>query len=142
MITEGVEVVIEYVLSVEGEVVDTTEGRGPVTYVHGRGELLVGLEEELEGMAEGDCAEVVVPPETGYGHHDPRRVQQVPYEAFGDPDGVRVGRLISGEGPTGRFHATIAEVKPEGVILDLNHPLAGKTLHFEVQILAIRRNLC
>jgi FKBP-type peptidyl-prolyl cis-trans isomerase SlyD len=69
-------------------------------------------------------------------------MQQVPYEVFGDPEGVRVGRLISGDGPTGRFHATIAEVRPDGVVLDLNHPLAGKTLHFEVQILAIRRNLC
>lgn len=138
MIKEGSEVKLHYTLTVEDEVIDSSRQRGePISYVHGQGQIVPGLEEQLEGMAAGDTKKADVPPEKGYGPRRPDAMQTVPKGSFQDPSGLKQGDVVSGQAQGQPFQATVAEVGEEEITLDLNHPLAGKTLHFDVEILEV-----
>ena len=137
-IGEGTSVSLEYTLTLEDQtVLDTNVGKDPLVYTHGSQEIIPGLEKQLIGLKVGDTKNVEVPPAEGYGEVDPNRVQEIskdniPEEALG------VGKKLQGRGPDGQMmFAEVTEVKENTVIVDLNHPLAGKTLFFAVKVLKI-----
>jgi FKBP-type peptidyl-prolyl cis-trans isomerase SlyD len=139
-IANGSVVGIDYSLHLgDGQVVDSSQPGDPLTYLHGEGQIVPGLESALEGLEVGDKKQVVVAPAEGYGEHDPRGVQEVPLGAFPPGFSPQVGMELTAEGQDGHpVPFSIREVKPENVVIDLNHPLAGKTLHFEVTVREVR----
>lgn len=138
MIEDGSSVTLHYTLTVNGDLVDTSRGREPLTYVQGAGQIVKGLEAHLSGMSEGEAASLSVPPELGYGEKDPEAFVEVSKEAFEDLDKVAVGTMLQGrDGKGNPFSARVDKIGDEVIRLDLNHPLAGRTLEFEVEILKI-----
>jgi FKBP-type peptidyl-prolyl cis-trans isomerase SlyD len=136
-IQNGSKVSIHYRLIVDDQVVDSSEGKDPLSYEHGAGQIIPGLEKQLEGMDTGDKKKVTVSPEEGYGHHDPAQIQKVPINAFAEPDKLEVGATVKGQAGDQMFSATIVELSKEEVTLDTNHPLAGKELNFEIEIVEV-----
>ena len=122
----------------EGQVLDTNVGGEALPYLHGHGNIIVGLEKALEGRDTGDQFEVTVEPAEAYGERDPGGMLEVPRSALSEEVEVEIGNLVQTMGPEGRMEFTIAGFDDEIVILDGNHPLAGVTLHFEVEVGAIR----
>jgi len=136
-IQNGSKVTIHYKLTVEGQMVDTSEGKDPLEYVQGQGQIISGLEKELEGLDSGAKKQVTVAPENGYGHRDPAAIQKVPRTAFADADKLQVGAMVQGQAGEQTFSAIIAELTDEEVTLDTNHPLAGKTLDFDIEVVNV-----
>ena len=139
-ISNGQVVGIDYSLHLgDGEVVDASSPGEPLTYLHGEGQIVPGLESALEGLDVGERKQVVVSPSDGYGEHDPRGIQEVPRTAFPPGFEPKVGMELTAEGPQGEpVPFVVREVKLEAVVIDLNHPLAGKTLHFDVTVREVR----
>ena len=133
-------VCIHYTLRDEaGTVLDSSSGRAPLAYLHGRGNLVPGLEAALEGKSAGTSFEVEVAPEQGYGIRDERLVQIVPRTKFGDAAEITPGMQFKANGSGGARVVTVMRVERDLVTVDANHPLAGKTLYFQVEITEIRR---
>jgi FKBP-type peptidyl-prolyl cis-trans isomerase SlyD len=126
---------IEYTLSSEsGETLDSSVGRDPLVYLHGAGNIVPGLEKALEGKSAGDVIEVAVPPEEGYGVRDDRLVRNMPMRKL--PKGkVHVGQRLRAE--TGHV-LTVTAIKGDYAMVDANHPLASRTLHFKVKVIEVR----
>lgn len=139
-IANGSVVGIDYSLHLgDGRVVDASEPGDPLTYLHGEGQIVPGLESALEGLAVGDSKQVVVAPAEGYGEHDPRGLQVVPRGALPPGFEPQVGMALTAEGEDGEpVPFSIREVRLDDVVIDLNHPLAGKTLHFDVTVREVR----
>ena len=137
MIQNGSKVKFHYTLKVDGEVIDSSAGGDPLSYVHGQGEIIPGLEQNLEGLGVGDQASAVVPPDQAYGQPDPEALREVPRSAFENADKLTPGDIVSGQAGDQPVRASIREVRDDSVVIDLNHPLAGKTLHFAVEIVEI-----
>ncbi len=139
-VEKGNVVKIDYRLHLgDGEVVDASEPGEPMSYLHGQGQIVPGLERAIEGMSVGESKQVVVPPEDGYGSRDPRGIQEVPRDAF--PPGLdpQVGMQLAAQGPHGEpVPFLVKELKEGTVVVDLNHPLAGHTLHFDVTVRDVR----
>ena len=134
-IAQGSKVSLHYKLSVDGKQVDSSEGREPLTFTYGNGEMVPGLEEEIRGMGTGEKKNFTVTPEKGYGQRRPDAVQTVSKQSFKENEGFAVGSIVAIQAPNGGyFQATVTTISGEDVTLDLNHPLAGKTLNFEVEI--------
>jgi FKBP-type peptidyl-prolyl cis-trans isomerase SlyD len=131
---------IEYQLRLaDGTQVDQSSPGQPLRYLQGRGQIVPGLEQALEGMSAGEKKRVVVTPAEGYGEHDPRGMQEVPRSMF--PEGMTpvVGQQLAAQGPGGEVvNFQVREVTPDKVTIDLNHPLAGKELHFDITIADVR----
>ena len=137
-IANGMKVQMEYTLTVDGAVVDSSEGRGPLSYTQGHGDLIPGLERELAGLHSGDAKDVTVSPADGYGAVDPEAFVEIQKTQLPQDMAPTVGAMLRGAGKDGRpFRARISKVGDQTVTLDLNHPLAGKTLQFHVKILQI-----
>ena len=134
MIKEGSKVKFDYTLTVDGKVVDTSAGRGPLEYTHGAGHIIKGLEKELAGMNVGDKKTVVVKPEEGYGLVLEEAIRRVPKTAVGGADQLKVGDMVGASNAGHTFRAVVKEITDNEVVLDFNHPLAGKTLNFDVEI--------
>ena len=138
-IRQGSRVTMNYTLTVDGKVVDSSVGGQPLTYVQGSGQIIPGLEEKLAGMRKGGKKHVTVPPEKGYGPVNPDAFQLVPRSAFKKVKNLKVGSVVNGRTPDGRpLRAKVAALDKDQVTLDLNHPLAGKTLQFDVEIMDVR----
>lgn len=139
-VTNGTVVSVDYKLHLgDGKVVDSSEPGQPLHYIHGGGQIVPGLEKELEGLSTGDSKQVIVSPGDGYGQRDARRVQQVPRSAFPPGQRVESGMEFVAEDDEGQpVSVAIREVKGDTVVIDLNHPLAGKTLHFDVTVRDVR----
>ncbi len=137
MIQNGSKVSLHYTLTVEGEVVDSSVGEEPLVYLHGEGDVLEGFEEATLGLKPGDKKTFQVSPEKGYGPHDPGAIEVLPRSAFPDPEDIEVGQVLSGEIGGQPFQATIVNLTDQEVTLDLNHPLAGKVLDFEIQVVSV-----
>lgn len=132
---------LDYTLTVEGKVADTSQGKAPLSAALGTGFLISGLEEKLIGMKLGEEKEVDISPERGYGKVNPAMVQKVPRKALGADPKMQLakGMRVQVQTQSGQvFNALIAETDKENVTLDLNHPLAGKKLHFRVKIVDIQ----
>ena len=137
-VTKGAAVRLNYTLSVDGRVVETSVGKEPLNYVQGSGQLMPGLEDQLEGLKAGDKKEVTVPPEKGYGLVDPAAVQKVPKAAFPNLKDLKPGVIVGGQAGGRPFKAVVKSVGDKDVTLDMNHPLAGKTLVFDVEVLDVK----
>lgn len=122
----------------QGQVLDSSEGREPLTYLQGSGQIVPGLENAMAGHQVGDKFKVDVKPEEGYGIHHAELIQEVPREAFQGVDDVQPGMQFQGQGPQGVINVTVTKVEDGKVHIDGNHPLAGQTLHFAVEITGVR----
>lgn len=139
-VSPDVVVRLDYTLTVAGEIVDSTQGESPLEYLHGHDNIISGLESELDGLKVGDRKEVVVSPTEGYGAFDPRLIVNVPREEIPDQVPVEVGTELQVKDQDGNISfATITKIEGDDVQMDLNHPLAGKELHFAIQIAGLRK---
>ena len=134
-ITKDKVAAIHYTLTDDaGNVLDSSEGRDPLYYLHGANNLIPGMEEGLEGRSTGDHFQIDVAPEKGYGKHDPAMVEEVPRRAFAGEE-IEVGmQFETNEGQM----ITVTSVGPDTVTVDANHPLADQNLHFDVEVVEIR----
>ncbi len=137
-VSDGKLISMEYTLTLENkEVIDTNVGKEPLKFTQGSHHIIRGLETALEGMKTGDSKQVVVAPEQGYGPQNPKAFQEVPIDQI-PPEARKVGMFLQGKDAQGRIvRPRVTEVKEQVVVLDFNHPLAGKTLYFDVKILNI-----
>jgi FKBP-type peptidyl-prolyl cis-trans isomerase SlyD len=123
----------------QGKVLDTSSGRAPLTYLHGKGNIIPGLEQALAGRSAGDKLDVTVAPEAGYGPRDERLVQIVARAKFGEVQDLAPGMQVRASGPQGARLVTVVRVDRDFVTVDGNHPLAGRTLHFSLEIAEVRK---
>lgn len=138
IVEDGKVVIFHYTLKNEsGEVLDSTHGEDPMPYLHGHDNIVPGLEQAMQGCAVGDSFDVKVAPEDGYGLRD-APTQAVPREAFEGIE-LEVGMQLFTEDEEGHvIPLFVADVNDEAVVVDFNHPLAGETLFFSVEIVNIR----
>jgi FKBP-type peptidyl-prolyl cis-trans isomerase SlyD len=130
---------IDYTLTGDdGQVIDSSKGREPLEYIHGKGNLIPGLENALDGKDEGAALKVTIAPGEAYGEYDPKLVQPVPRANFGSADNIEVGMQFQARTPAGVHVVRVVKVDPDNVTVDANHPLAGQTLHFDVKVVSVR----
>lgn len=133
-----------YELEVDGNIVDHTTKERPLDYIHGTGSLLPKLEEHIEGMEPGSRFDVTLSPADGYGEVDPQRIIDLPKAAFEVNGEIREDLLVPGNtipmmnSMGGVIPGIVLEVTAETVKMDLNHQMAGKTLHFMGEVLTVR----
>lgn len=139
VVSKGKHVSLEYTLKLnEKDVVESNVGGEPMTYLHGAEEIVPGLEKALEGMSVGEKKHVAVKPADAYGEVDQKAIQEVK-KSLVPEHAWKVGAELEAKGPEGEsLFPHVTEVKADSVVLDFNHPLAGKTLYFDVKILEIR----
>lgn len=122
----------------DGTVFDSSHTRGePLNFEVGSGYMISGFNNAVNGMNVGEVKSIHLTPEEAYGDYHPEALQTVPRGAFAPDFEFILGGTIQGNGPEGPFLAKIQEVKDETVTLDLNHPLAGKELNFEIELLSV-----
>ncbi len=122
----------------DGEVLDSSEGKDPLAYLHGHGNIIPGLEEALDGHGGGDQFAVTIAPEDAYGIYDQELVQTLPRSAFQGVDEIEVGMQFQAEAEGGVSLVTVTGVAEESVTIDGNHPLAGVELHFDITVVDVR----
>ncbi len=137
---DGKVVQIHYTLrDDDGDVVDSSSGGDPLEYLHGAANIVPGLEAAMEGKTIGDKFKVSVPPGEGYGEVGGPGPKPVPRDAFPDDVELEEGMQFFVRGPDGEpFPVWVISVSDNEVMIDANHPLAGETLHFEVEVIGIR----
>ena len=139
VIEDGKTVKFDYTLTVEGQMVDTSADRGPLEYKHGAKMIVTGLEKELVGLKPGDKKVVTVTPEEGYGAVDPNAVVEFPKSKLALDEEVRVGMVLTLPTESGRqYSGVVIEVKEETFVINFNHPLAGRELVFDVEIVEVQ----
>lgn len=146
VVEDNVVVTMNYSLSIDGEVVDSSEGEDndPIIFLQGAGQIISGLEKSIYGLKVGDKKSVTVDPKDGYGEIDPESIVEVPKDEFPEDFPLELGVEITvnaddeDEEGDEEMEATIVAVNESTVTLDFNHPLAGKTLNFDVHIIDIR----
>jgi FKBP-type peptidyl-prolyl cis-trans isomerase SlyD len=132
-------VLIHYTLTRDnGEEIDSSAGGDPLAYLHGRGNLIRGLESQLEGKVAGDAVQARVAPQDAYGEVNPELVQNVARSAFSGIDTIEVGMRFQTPTTQGPRVAVVTEVSADTIRLDANHPLAGQHLNFAVEIMEVR----
>ncbi|HXV80291.1 MAG TPA: peptidylprolyl isomerase [Candidatus Binatia bacterium] len=139
VVKNGSVVSLQYTLSSEdGKTIESNKGKTPLKYTHGSRQIVPGLEKELAGMKVGEEKRVTVTPEEGYGPVNPNGFQEFPKEKI-PSEGLKVGTVLMAKGPQGQqVPVRVHEIKEKTVVLDLNHPMAGKTLVFDVKVLDIQ----
>jgi FKBP-type peptidyl-prolyl cis-trans isomerase SlyD len=138
-ITKDAVALIHYTLSDdEGTTIDSSVGGEPLAYIHGNGNLIPGLERELEGKGEGDQLDVKIAPAEGYGEFDKSLIQRVPRRALKGVGDLHVGMQLHAQSERGTRAVTVTQLAGDMVTLDGNHPLAGKNLNFKVEIVGVR----
>ena len=133
-------VAIDYTLTgADGKVIDSSEGKAPLAYIHGTGSIISGLEKALEGKSAGDTLNVTIPPAEAYGERDDSLMQAVPRSTFGKIKRVEVGMQVQARsGNETRVVTIVGFDKDDMVKVDANHPLAGQTLTFDVKVAEVR----
>jgi FKBP-type peptidyl-prolyl cis-trans isomerase SlyD len=131
---------IDYTLKDDaGEVLDSSQGGEPLTYLHGHGQIVDGLERALEGKGVGENVKVAVPPKEGYGERNNAKVLKIERSRLPTDVAPEVGMQLAAEGPKGEVVPLwVTAIVGEEVTLDGNHPMAGKTLHFTVDVRGVR----
>ena len=140
VVTEGDVVSVEYTIRLDDDrVIETTVGESPLIYTHGQNEILRGLEAGLDGLELGMTKMLTIQPADAYGEIHPEGFFEVQRSRVPD-EAQRIGIKLEATAPDGRtVFPYVAEIKPEVVVLDLNHPLAGQTLRFDVRVMDIQR---
>lgn len=136
-VSNGKIITLEYTVKFEdGQIVDTNVGGDPLTYTQGAHQIIRGVESAVEGMEVGQTKQAVVPPTEGYGDRDPNALHEIPKEKV--PQEAKVGTQLHGKDATGReIRPVVSAIKEDTVVLDFNHPLAGRTLHFDLKVVSI-----
>jgi len=138
VVEDGRTVSIQYTLSFDDDTESiSNEGGEPLVYTHGEAQILPALEDELEGMEVDDTAKVTLEPDDAYGELDPERRVEVELERIPEEAREAGTPLVVQDEQGNQQPVVVHEVKEETVVLDLNHPLAGKTLQYDVKILKI-----
>lgn len=138
-IGEGMEVTLHFTLKLEdGTVVDSTRDKQPATFQVGDGNLPPGFESPLAGLTDGDTGSYTVPPEHAFGQHNPQNIQRLSRDSFEGPE-LEEGLVMSFADPAGgELPGVIASIDDKHVEVDFNHPLAGRTLTFDVEVLEVK----
>ena len=118
------------------EIFDTSKEREPMEFLVGHKNMIEGFEQELLGAEKGDSREFTLLPERAYGHRNEDAIQEVPRDQF--PADLEVGMMFQAESDQGPMQFSINEISENSVKIDFNHPMAGKTLHFNVKVISIR----
>lgn len=138
-IAENTFVAIDYCLTLDsGEEVDRSQAGQPLTFITGTGQIITGLERALIGMRAGDSAKVTVEAEDAYGAAREDLMQEVPRDHFPADTEIEAGMAFQAEGPQGPFMIVVKSVSDQTVTVDLNHPMAGQRLHFDVTVQEVR----
>ena len=138
-VDDGQVVSMHYTLHVDGQVVDSSEGNEPLQFIQGMGHIIPGLEHKIYDMKVGEKKDVVVAPKDGYGETDPEAFMDVPRDSFPPDVPLALGtELELRDHSDQRVYARIDEISDANVRLNMNHPLAGKELHFSVEITNLR----
>ncbi len=138
-VSDGKVVFIHYTLTNDqGEVLDSSKGGEPLGYVHGIGSIIPGLAKALEGKQKGDQFEVTVPPEEAYGQRDETLIQRLPRSAFPEEVDLVPGMQFQARSAAGTQIITVTAVEGDEVTVDSNHPLAGESLTFAVEVTEVR----
>jgi len=131
-------VTIDYTLTdTAGEILDSSEGTEPLSYIHGAGNIIPGLEAALAGKKVGDALKVAVEPKDGYGEYDKSLLFPIPRENFGENQ-IEIGMEFQAETEYGLQILTVVKIEGDEITVDANHPLAGAVLNFDVKIVDIR----
>jgi len=138
-VQDGLVVSMDYKLTVDGEVLDSSDDAGPLQFLAGYGNIVPGLESEMIGMKVGESKDVVVKPEDGYGEFDDEAFMDVPRNEFPEDMEIEEGVELNVTDEDGQNqYARVENITKETVRLDFNHPLAGAELHFSVKVVALR----
>jgi len=130
---------IEFTLSTEeGRLIDSSQGKQPLMYLHGSGSIIPGIERALEGKSAGDNVKLLLSPDDAYGQKDPDMVQPILRENFSGVDEIKVGMQFRAQTPAGARIVTVVGVDDANVTINANHPLAGLSLFFEATVLEVR----
>jgi FKBP-type peptidyl-prolyl cis-trans isomerase SlyD len=122
-----------------GDVIDSSQGKEPMPFIQGHGNIIPGLESALEGMKIGESCDISVKPEEGYGAYHDEGVQDIPMDALQGIDNLEVGMELQSQDEQGNpFIVHIKSINEDSVTVDANHPLAGQILHFSVSIENVR----
>jgi FKBP-type peptidyl-prolyl cis-trans isomerase SlyD len=139
LITANKVVTIDYTLTdARGQVIDSSNGRDPLAYLHGNQNIIPGLENALEGKKKGDSLNVSVAPAEGYGEREEGLIQSVPRNLFENSEELEVGMQFQSMSEEGVRLVTVVDVANDMVTVDANHPLAGETLNFAVTVMDVR----
>jgi FKBP-type peptidyl-prolyl cis-trans isomerase SlyD len=122
----------------DGTELDSSRGGEPLEYLHGTGNLIPGLETQLEGKKAGDVVDAVIEPKDAYGEYDEKLIIEVPRSQFDADQTIEVGQQFQAESAGGPMVVKVVKVTDEKITIDGNHDLAGKTLYFNVEIIDIR----
>ncbi len=138
-IQENAYVGIEYTLSLDsGETVDQSEPGEVLDFIFGTGQMIPGLERQLEGLEQGTSASLLVEAHEGYGLPDPDMYRDVPRASFPADAEIKAGMVFQAMGPHGSRPIRVKAVEGDAVTVDFNHPLAGERLHFDVKVKEVR----
>ncbi len=139
VVKDGQMISLQYTLKgADGKVIETNKDKEPLKYIHGQKMMIPGLEKELTGMKIGGEKNVTVKPEDAYGPVSKSAFQEIPKEKL-PANGLKVGAMLTGQGPQGQpVHARVYKINEKTVVLDFNHPMAGRTLNFDVKVVDIQ----
>lgn len=138
-VSEGTSVKVKYTLTVDGKVFDTSEGKEPLQFKVGGNEVIPGFEKAVRGMKAGEKKSFSVGPEEGYGPENPKAFQEVPKKQLPPDITPKAGMILFAQGPDKQpIPVRIKEVRDDVVVMDFNHPLAGKTLRFDIEVVEIK----
>lgn len=139
-VKDGSVILLDYLVRLgTGKVVETSKGKGPIEYLHGNGQILPGLERALEGLHEGEQASFSISPEDAYGARKEDNIVSLPKTLFPSDVELKPGVSLFARAPGGQsYPITVREVQGDFVVVDLNHPLAGERLYFEVNVRGVR----
>jgi peptidylprolyl isomerase len=137
-VEDGSQVSFHFTLTVDEEVIQTSEGQQPMSYVHGSGQIIPGLASEIEGMNEGEEKRVLVSAQNAYGEVNPEAFKELPKTSLPEGMDPKKDLMLQLNAPDGqKVPARISEVKEDSIVIDLNHPLAGKDLQFDIKVVSI-----
>lgn len=140
IVADDIVVTMEYTVKVDGEVVDSSDDHEPIEFLQGHGQVISGLEKQLYGMAVGESKSFVVAARDGYGERDPDAIADIPRGEFPKDIPLEPGVELQMEDEDGDvMNAVIVSAGDQTVQLDFNHPLAGKELHFSIQVIGLRQ---
>lgn len=139
-IETGCLVAIDYILTNDaGDTLDTSKGSEPLRYEQGAGQIIPGLEKALEGKKTGEKISVSIPPEEAYGNKNPEMETTLPKEMFEGVEEIVPGMKFEAETDAGTQLVEVIKVDDKGVTIDANHPLAGETLNFDVEVVLVEK---
>ena len=129
---------LNYKLTVDGELIDESYDGQPLAYIHGNGNLIPGMENALTGKSVGDKFSITLEPKEAYGEYDDALSTKVDRSELSGIDNLEVGLQLEAQFPDGTQMATVQAIDGDEVTIDGNHPLAGETLNFEIEVMGVR----